>query len=216
MKAIICGSTGLVGQLLLKKLLKDRRFNEVVSVSRQKTGLEDHHLKEVLCPDFSQLASLQENLVGDIYFCCLGTTLKKAKSRDQFFKIDHDAICEFAKIAKAHEAQSFVLISALGAHPQSYVFYNRVKGQTEVDLKRLQLKHLVILRPGLLLGKRHEFRLLEFLFIRSVTWVKSLFSCVWLARWTTDPEILVDVMIHHSFEGLDHQLVVLESNQIMS
>lgn len=215
MKAVICGATGLVGHHLLQKLLTDHRFNEVLSLSRRKTGLESHRLKEVLCPDFSQMSLQQDNLVGDVYFCCLGTTLKKAKGRDQFFKIDHDAVHEFAKIAQACQAQSFVLVSALGADPQSLVFYNRVKGQTEEDLKRLQLQHLVIVRPGLLLGKRQEFRLFEFLFIQFVKVIKSLFSRASLTGWVTDVELLVDVMIRQAVEGLDQKLVVVEANQIM-
>jgi uncharacterized protein YbjT (DUF2867 family) len=215
LKAVVCGSTGLVGHLLLEKLLKDHRFSEVISVSRRKSGLESHRLREVLCPDFSQLEMFQKDLVGDVYFCCLGTTLKKSKGRDQFFKIDHDAIYEFAKIAQACQAQAFVLVSALRADPQSLVFYNRVKGQTEEDLKRLHLKHLVILRPGLLLGKRHEFRLFEFLFIQIVNGIKSFFHRQSISRWATDVELLVDEMIRQSVEGLDKNLVVVEAAQIM-
>jgi uncharacterized protein YbjT (DUF2867 family) len=49
----------------------------------------------------------------------------------------------------------------MGANPNSSVFYNKIKGLAEEGLKNLGFKHLVILRPSLLLGKRPEPRLGE-------------------------------------------------------
>src|SRR6202011_3188062 len=62
---------------------------------------------------------------------------------------------------KTHDAQSFTLVSAMGADARSMFFYNQIKGRTENDVKALGFRSLVIFRPALLVGPRHEFRLAE-------------------------------------------------------
>lgn len=158
MRAVVAGSTGLVGSLLIQKLLASPQFAEVISVSRRPLGIQNAKLKEILISDFAEIASHHTKLKGDIYFCCLGTTIKDAGSQENFRKIDFDAIVAFGKLAKAHEPQSFVLISSAGANSKSSIFYSRVKGETEDLLRALQFKSLVIFRPGLLLGKRIKGR----------------------------------------------------------
>jgi uncharacterized protein YbjT (DUF2867 family) len=107
------------------------------------------------------LPSVQSTIRGELYFCCLGTTIKAAGSKENFEKVDHAAIVDFAKIAKAHDARSITLVSAMGANANSMFFYNRVKGRTEDDVKALGLRSLIIFRPALLVGPRAELRLGE-------------------------------------------------------
>jgi uncharacterized protein YbjT (DUF2867 family) len=104
---------------------------------------------------------MESEIRGDIYFCCLGTTIQAAGSKTNFEKVDHDAVVEFAKIAKAHDARSFTVVSSMGANPASRIFYNQVKGRTEADLTAIGLRSLTIFRPGLLVGPRRQFRLTE-------------------------------------------------------
>jgi uncharacterized protein YbjT (DUF2867 family) len=115
----------------------------------------------VLVSDLRELPTLGSTIRGQLYFCCLGTTIKAAGSKAGFEKVDHAAIVDFARIAKAHEARSLTLVSAMGANAGSMIFYNRVKGRTEDDVKDLGLRSLVIFRPALLAGPRHEYRLAE-------------------------------------------------------
>ena len=86
MKAVIVGSTGLVGSHLVQKLLTDSSIERVVSVSRSSLGLTDKKLVEVFLPDLDQLESAQAKLSGDLFFCCLGSTIKAAGSRENFRK----------------------------------------------------------------------------------------------------------------------------------
>lgn len=160
MIAVIAGSTGLVGSILLKKLLQDEAYTLVISVSRHLIGNNHPKLKEVLIKDLSELPQMADQLKGDVYFCTLGTTIKDAGSQENFRKVDFEAIVNFGKIAEIHQG-SLILVSAAGANPESKIFYNRVKGETEKALKSLKLQKLVILRPGLLMGQRKAFRLGE-------------------------------------------------------
>ncbi len=161
MTAVVIGSTGLTGSFLVRQLLADSAITKVVSVSRRSLNISDAKLTEVLISDLADLPSIESNIRGDIYFCCLGTTIKSAGSKENFEKVDHAAVVTFAKIAKAHDARSFTLVSAMGANASSMFFYNRVKGQVEDEVKALGLRFLIIFRPALLVGARNEFRLAE-------------------------------------------------------
>lgn len=158
MIAVISGATGLVGSILIQKLLNDSRFSLVKSVSRKSLKISSPKLQEIICPNFDQLTSEARELKGDIYYCCLGTTIKTAGSQEKFRKVDYDAVMEFARIAKSHDAQAFAVITAQGANPESRIFYSKVKGEVEESLKALGFKHLVIMRPSLLMGERQEYR----------------------------------------------------------
>ena len=161
MIATLIGGTGLTGAFLVRDLRADPAITKVISVSRKSLNISNAKLTEVLIPDLAELPSIESKIRGQLYFCCLGTTIKKAGSKEDFEKVDHDAVVAFAKIAKAHDATSFTFVSAMGANANSMIFYNRVKGRTEDDVKALGLRSLIIFRPALLVGPRTEFRLGE-------------------------------------------------------
>jgi uncharacterized protein YbjT (DUF2867 family) len=159
--ATLIGSTGLTGSFLVRQLLADSDITKVISVSRRSLDISNSKLTEVRVSDLADLPSIQSKIRGDLYFCCLGTTIKAAGSKENFEKVDHDAVIAFAKIAKAHNATSFTFVSAMGANANSMFFYNWVKGRTEDDVKALGLRSLIIFKPALLVGPRAEFRLGE-------------------------------------------------------
>ena len=111
--------------------------------------------------DFDHPGELKFDVPIDDVFCTLGTTIKKAGSRDDFKKVDYQYILWLANVTKSTGASRFLVVSSMGADSKSAVFYNKVKGETEEELKKIGLDHLVILRPSLLLGKREEFRFAE-------------------------------------------------------
>jgi uncharacterized protein YbjT (DUF2867 family) len=161
MIATVIGGTGLTGSFLVRQLLADSAITKVISVSRRSLTISNAKLSEVLVSNLAELPSIESRIRGQLYFCCLGTTIKAAGSKENFEKVDHDAVVAFAQIAKAHDARSFTLVLAMGANANSMVFYNQVKGRTEDDVKGLELRSLVIFRPALLVGPRAEFRLPE-------------------------------------------------------
>src|ERR1700730_15165529 len=161
MIATLIGGTGLTGSFLVRQLLADSAITKAISVSRKSLNISNSKLTEVLFTDLADLPSIQSKIRGELYFCCLGTTLKAAGSKENFEKVDRDAVVAFAKAAKAHDATSFTFVSAMGANAKSMFFYNQVKGRTENDVKTLGLRSLINFRPALLVGPRHEFRMGE-------------------------------------------------------
>lgn len=198
MTAVIAGASGLVGSVLIKKLLADGEIKTIVSLSRRPLGWQDPRLSEVLIKDLNEMGSRAAELRGDIYFCCLGTTIKTAGSQDAFRKVDHDAVVDFGRIAKSHGAHSFNLVSAMGANARSFIFYNRVKGETEADLQKLGFERLTIFRPSLLIGERHEHRTGEKIFISLYKGLKAFLPTAVLRRLGTDVNALAEALLRES------------------
>src|ERR1017187_5583009 len=175
MIATLIGGTGLTGSSLVRQFLADPAITKVISISRKSLEISSPKLAEVLISDLAELSSIESKIRGNIYFCCLGTTIKAAGSKENFEKVDHDAFVEFARIAKAHDARSLTLVSAMSANVSSMFFYSQVKGRTENDVKALGPRSLVIFRPGLLVGPRHEFRLGESIATKTLVPLSRLF-----------------------------------------
>lgn len=91
-------------------------------------------------------------------FCCLGTTIKVAGSKEAFYKVDYTYVIESARIAKSMGVAGFSVVTAMGSNSKSRIFYNRVKGEVEASLQSLGFPSLQIFRPSLLIGERKEFR----------------------------------------------------------
>ncbi|QFT23920.1 hypothetical protein FIV02_20330 [Pseudomonas sp. THAF187a] len=165
---LIAGATGLTGEHLLDRLLSEPTVARVLAPTRRPLAAHPHLENPV-----GELQGLLPQLSGqvDTAFCCLGSTIKQAGSQDAFRAIDHDLILAFARRARELGARHLVVISALGANPNSSVFYNRVKGETEEALKAMGWPQLTITRPSLLLGARHEFRLGERLAAPLLRWL---------------------------------------------
>ena len=158
--ALIAGGSGLVGRHLLRELLAAPEYDRVVAVGRRPLDLVDPKLAQVVA-EFTALDRHGAELAADDAFCCLGTTRRQAGSREAFRAVDHGAVLAFAWAAQRAGVRRFFTVSAMGANPQSRFFYPRVKGETEEALRVLRFATLALLRPGLLLGRRREFRLGE-------------------------------------------------------
>ena len=158
--AIIAGATGLIGNLLLEKILVDTDFDSVLVISRKPLLINNPKLKTILC-DFDKLETVAESISATHAFCCLGTTIKKAGSKEAQFTIDHDYVVRFGELCKQIGISHLGVISSLGANAQSSNFYLNTKGKMEESLKALQFNSLHIVRPSLLLGNRKELRMGE-------------------------------------------------------
>lgn len=96
-----------------------------------------------------------------IFFSALGTTRGSAGSFENQRKIDYDLNLNLAKAAKTSGSKVYVLVSSGGADASSRFPYLKMKGELEESIKALEFQHMVILRPGLIVGNRQETRLGE-------------------------------------------------------
>jgi uncharacterized protein YbjT (DUF2867 family) len=156
----LLGSTGLVGSELLQLCLNSSKIERIHAINRKSLMLKHNKLEEILCPnnEYSEVSSF---FATSTLVCCLGTTIKQAKTQEQFRAIDYELPLKAARIFQEQGGEHFILLSAVGANAQSRVFYNRVKGELENELKKMAFDKLTIVRPSLLIGKRSEARPLE-------------------------------------------------------
>jgi uncharacterized protein YbjT (DUF2867 family) len=155
--AVLVGASGLVGARLLTRLLAHPDYERVTVWVRRPVSLEIHKFAQVVV-DFDRLQEHAQQLVADDVYVALGTTIKNAGSQEAFRRVDHDYPLEIARIAVRQGVQRFLMVSALGADAQSRVFYNRVKGEVETDIRAIGLPKVWFFRPSLLAGDRTESR----------------------------------------------------------
>ncbi len=158
--ALLLGATGLVGSHCLRLLLEDPAYARVRVLGRRPPP-QRHPKLDAHQVDFERLDGHPELFEVDDVFCCLGTTMARAGSETAFRRVDHDYPVQAAQLAVARGAEQYLLVSAVGADPQSRIFYNRVKGEAEAAVKRLPYRAVWVLRPSLLIGERSEFRVGE-------------------------------------------------------
>lgn len=146
-----------MGGVLLRQLLDDAHFTRVISVGRRRLPLEHPKLVQVLT-DFTSAGAIEELEPPAVAFSCLGTTIKKAGTRDAFRAVDYGAVLAFARAAHRRGARVFAHVSSIGADPRARAFYLAVKGEIERDLAQLGFPSLYALRPSMLDGEREERR----------------------------------------------------------
>jgi len=156
-KAIVIGGTGLVGTQLIKQLVEDEKYSEIVSLVRRSSGETHPKLQEIIV-NFDQTQSWSHLVTGDVLFSALGTTIGQAKTKAAQFKVDYTYQYMVAKSAAENGVETYVLISSAGASSKSKVFYTSMKGQLEDAVQILPFKQIAIIRPGQLAGNRTENR----------------------------------------------------------
>lgn len=157
--ALVLGASGLIGSEVLQLCLDSNVYNTVIAPVRRPLLIDHEKLVEKVI-DFD-MPPWEDLFPADHVYCCLGTTIKTAGSKSNFRKVDHDYPLAFGGAAKKWKASVFSIVTAAGSNANSKIFYNRVKGELESNLKSLTLNSTLIFQPSLLMGNRNQFRLGE-------------------------------------------------------
>ncbi|MCB9080381.1 MAG: oxidoreductase [Lewinellaceae bacterium] len=155
--ALLFGATGLVGSHCLEFLLAHEAYQRVVVFSRRPVKRDHPKLVSVIV-DFSQLSANAADMRGDDVFICLGTTRAKAGSAEAFREVDLHYNLKIAKLALAGGCKQLLLVSSVGADPDSPFLYPRTKGELEVAISAMPFWAVHIFQPSFLLGERNENR----------------------------------------------------------
>src|SRR5690606_32493636 len=108
--------------------------------------------------DFDRLGAEAEHFAVDAVFCALGTTIRQAGSEAAFRRVDYDYPAEAARLARRQGTPQYLLVSSIGANPESRLVYPRLNGGLEEALKELGFESLAIFRPSQLAGERAAAR----------------------------------------------------------
>lgn len=155
---LIAGATGLVGSALMEQLLLNEEVGKVTIMVRRPVNA-DHKKLQIKEVDFE---TINESVIPpnvDALFCCLGTTMAQAGGKDAFRRVDYEYVVKLAVFAQRQKIPQFHVISASGANEKSKIFYNKVKGRMELEVRKLdKIRSIYIYQPSLLLGNRDQFR----------------------------------------------------------
>lgn len=192
--ALLLGASGLTGGHLLDLLLTDDAYHSVTIFVRKPTGIHHPKLEEKMV-DYDDW---QEAVVADDVFCCLGTTIKKAKTKEAFTKVDLLYPVRIAQLQYKAGSKKFLVVSAMGVAKDSFFFYSRVKAEMEEQLQQIGYESLFIFRPSLITGNRKENRAGESIAIRLFTLINPLLMGPLRKYKSVSANAIAKAMVHEA------------------
>jgi uncharacterized protein YbjT (DUF2867 family) len=209
--ATVIGATGLVGSSLLQQLLEDSRYDGVITLSRKR--IPDNHPKHHnYTADLFDPSTYREQLEGDHLFICTGTTKDKTPDPEEYYRIEHDLPLQVAQVALEKGVDTVVVVSALGADPDSRFSYNRGKGAMERDIEKLGFKHTYFAQPAIIGGERDEKRTFESLWISFQKIIDPLLVGSLKKYRTIHPRTISEAMIEVAVNG--YPKIRIESDEL--
>ena len=152
MKILIFGSTGMIGQGVLRECLLDPRVAEVVTVVRRPSARPQPKLREVVAPDLAVLTATDLGVGYDLCFFAVGVT-SAGLTEDAYSRVTLDIPVHVAKaLLPGNPAMTFVFVSGKGADStgRGRIMWARVKGRAENALLAMPFKAVYVLRPGII------------------------------------------------------------------
>ena len=209
--ALIFGSSGLVGKNLLSQVINNSNYSKIKIFVRSSLEISDQKV-EIINTDFKDLQKIENLIIGDDCFFCIGTTKKNSPDKNEYRRIELDLPKKIAQISKSNNVKSFIFVSSGFADPKNSGDYLKFKGLVEEEIKSLNFEKIGILRPSFLLGNRKEnrvgekigifiFKLLSPIFVGPIKKMKPIHS-----------EKVAKAMIKIANE--DIQKTIFESNEI--
>jgi len=149
MKVILFGSTGMVGQGVLRECLEDAGVDSILLVVRQPAGIASSKVEELVHADFFDWSGVEERFAGyDACFFCLGVSAVGKKAAD-YRRTTYDLTLGVAKmLGQVGSLRTFVYVSGAGTNANGRQMWARVKGSTENALLAMPFAQVFCFRPG--------------------------------------------------------------------
>ncbi|EKM0363964.1 NAD(P)H-binding protein [Cronobacter turicensis] len=205
-RVLITGASGLVGGHLLRMLVDEPRVTSIIAPTRRPLRVPMHKVENPCDPQLSDVLT-QLSAPLDIVFCCLGTTRREAGSKEAFILADYTLVVDTSLAGLRLGAKHMLVVSALGANPNSPFFYNRVKGEMETALKAQGWPRLTLARPSLLIGDREKRRAGE-------SFMAPLFRLL-PGKWKAiEAQTVAQALINAALSPAKEYVAVLDSAQL--
>ena len=210
--ALLFGSSGLIGEHLLKQLINNDNYSEIKLFVRSIPEISNPKIK-IIKTDFNNIENHKDDFKGDDCFFCIGTTKQNSPDKNEYRRVELEIPKEIAQITKSNSLNSFVFVSSGFADPKNSGDYLKFKGQVEEELKKLSFQKLGIVRPSFLLGDRKEKRIGEKIGILIFKLLSPLFVGPLKKMKPIHSEKVAKAMIKIS--NGDFRQQVFESNEIV-
>jgi len=214
--ALVLGASGETGKEVVKNLVENKDFREIIVVGRRElTFSDDEKFKKITqkIVNFDNLSAHKEVFTGiDVAFCCLGTT-RAIAGAEGFVKVDHDYVLEAATLLNEFQCPEFHLLTSKGSNSGSMFLYPSTKGKVEEAVIDLKFNKLSIYRPGLLLCSRDNRRFLEEIFQKISRWIDR--SHWWSVSTSMVGKVMVDNSIRNINVSNKDDVEILEHDDII-
>lgn len=218
MKVILFGSTGMIGQGVLRECLKNEQVESVLAVNRSSCNITHAKLKEVIHVDLYNLAPVAHLLKGyDACFYCIGIT-SAGISATGYYKNTFELTTSIAQaVLEANKGnKNFTMCYISGAGTDSSedgrIMWARVKGKTENALFHMPFKSAYMFRPAFI-QPLHGIKSRTKLYNAMYTVLKPFYFILKHAEvMVTNTETLGKAMINAAAKGYKKR--ILESKDI--
>ncbi len=212
-KAIIFGSTGMLGQGLLRECLESSKVESVLIVNRNSNQQKHPKLKEIICKDLFDLSAYKNEFAQyDTCFYCIGISTV-GLSEAEYTKITYDLTISIANtVIEANKDFTFIFISGGGANINSSMVWARVKAKAENALLAMPFQKAFVFRPGFiqpLHGIKSRTKMYNFFYaiFQPIYFILKNFKGLF-----TDTETLGKAMINVAITG--NEKLIIESGEI--
>ena len=189
-RAIITGTTGMVGEGVLHESLNNPVVEAVLIINRKPLGVKHPKLTEIIHADFYDFSPIEASLaVYNACFFCLGVSSIGMKEAE-YTKVTYTITMHVAETLLKHNPDmTFCYISGAGtdSSEKGSSMWARVKGKTENGLMKLPFKQVYAFRPGFIkpikgLSKTHSF-------YKYINWLFPVGRAVYPPGFCTLPEL---------------------------
>jgi uncharacterized protein YbjT (DUF2867 family) len=154
---VLLGATGAVGGDVLKALVAMQGVDSVTVLARRpETPVHAKvtwHVVDVMTP-----GSYQHLLAGhDAAICTFGVGQPTQVSREEFKRVDHDAVLDFATACRAAGVAHFELLGSVAASATSSSFYLKSKGALRDAISALGFERFSAFQPSMLLTSVNRY-----------------------------------------------------------
>lgn len=187
MNIVMLGATGAVGGEVVQALRNEPRLAKLALLGRRESSglaqdnIEQHRI-DVMNPE-----SYASRLGGyQCAICTLGVGEPSRVSKEDFLRIDKQAVLDFATACREAGVEHFQLLSSVGADAQSRSFFLRSKGELNDALLALNFKRLSVFQPSMIITPNNRYG-----FTQAMT----------LALWPTLSRLMVGSL--RKYRGID-------------
>ncbi|MCW3085179.1 MAG: hypothetical protein JWP12_2545 [Bacteroidetes bacterium] len=206
-RAIITGTTGMVGEGVLHECLNHPQVEAVLVINRKPCGVTHAKLKEILHTDFFNLTPIRDQLGGyNACYFCLGISSVGVKEAE-YYKMTYTLTMHVAEtLSSINSGMTFCYVSGAGTDSteKGRSMWARIKGKTENDLMKLPFKQVFNFRPGFIKptpGLKYTQPLYKY-----VNWMFPIGRALFPAGFCTLKEIGL-AMIHAVTKGYEKNVV---------
>jgi uncharacterized protein YbjT (DUF2867 family) len=157
---VFLGASGAVGGIALQHLANDPSVHKLSLLSRKTLEIPIREGMACRIVDTVNPATYEQFLPGhETAICTMGVGEPSKVAREEFIRIDHDAVLDFARACRKADVKHFILLGSVGADATSKSFYLQSKGRLRDAIEALGFDSVVTFQPSVILTPTNRYGL---------------------------------------------------------